>query len=247
MKKLIFTMMVTSLIGAPAFAAGESHTNKHEAAGLGGGLAIGAAVGGPIGAILGAAFGAVLGAKYHDERTGRVALESDYAQANADIDELRSQLHGRETRIADFETRILEMQQRITEEQRSYRAAVQEALNAEVFFRTGESVLSDESIERIGRIAALVAPMDGFVVLLAGYADSRGAEDFNEELSAARAGAVRDALVAAGLPATRITVTAEGERSAKAAEGDLDALAMDRRVQIELVSGESDARVAARP
>jgi len=240
MKKLIFAVMASSLIGAPAFAADKSHTNKHEAAGLGSGLAIGAAVGGPIGAILGAAFGAVLGTKYHDERTGRIAVEADYALANADIDDLRSQLHGRERRIS-------EMQQQLSEEQRSYRAAVQEALNAEVFFRTGESVLSDESIDRIGRIAALVAPMDGFVVRLAGYADSRGAEDFNEQLSAERAVAVRDALVAAGMPASRISVTAEGERSSNAEEGDLDALAMDRRVQIELVSGDSDARVAARP
>jgi outer membrane protein OmpA-like peptidoglycan-associated protein len=240
MKKLIFAVMASSLIGAPAFAAGKSNTNRHEAAGLGSGLAIGAAVGGPVGAILGAAFGAMLGAKYHDERTGRIASESDYAHASADIDELQSQLQGRERRIS-------EMQHQITEEQRTYRAAVQEALNAEVFFRTGESTLSDESIERIGRIAALVAPMDGFVVRLAGYADSRGAEDFNEQLSGARAVAVRDALVAAGLPASRITLTAEGERSSNAAEGDLDALAMDRRVQIELVSGDSDARVAARP
>jgi outer membrane protein OmpA-like peptidoglycan-associated protein len=240
MKKLILAAMATSLIGAPAFADAASKTNKHEAAGLGSGLAIGAAVGGPVGAILGAAFGAMLGDRYHDERTARVDLETDMALANADMDELRSQLRGRERRID-------EMQQRIAKEQRDYRAAVQEALNAEVFFRTGESALSEDSIARIGRIAELVAPMDGFVVQLAGHADIRGAEDFNEQLSAARAVAVRDALIQAGFPASRIAVTAEGERAAKASEEDVDALAMDRRVQIELVSGDTDERVAARP
>ena len=139
------------------------------------------------------------------------------------------------------------MRSEILEEQRSYRAAVQQALNAEIFFRTGESELSEQSVERIGRIAGLVASMDGFVVRLAGHADGRGAEDYNEQLSAARAAAVRDALIAAGFPSARIAVSAEGESAAQAAEEDLDALAMERRVQIELVSNDSDSRVAARP
>ncbi len=239
MKNIILALAATSLVAAPAFAGESARTNKHEAAGLGSGFAIGAAVGGPIGAILGAAAGAVFGNKYHEERTAHLEFESQYELARADVDDLSKQLQGRERRI-------VEMQQKLMEEEQNYRVAVQEALNAEVFFRTGESTLSDDSIERIGRIAGLVGSMDGFVVRLAGHADNRGAEEYNEQLSAERAAAVRDALIAAGFPSSRITVSAEGENWSEAAEGDLDALALERRVQIELVSSESDPRVAGR-
>lgn len=240
MKQILLAAVAMSVVGTPAFADEPSKTNRHEAAGLGSGLAIGAAVGGPVGAIVGAALGALIGDKYHDERTARIEVESEYELARADVETLRTQLRGSEGRIA-------EMQRTIREEERSYRAALQEALNAEIFFRTGESEMSEQSVERIGRIAGLVTSMDGFVVRLAGHADARGAEDYNEKLSAARAVAVRDALIAAGFPAARITVSAEGESAAQAAEADLDALAMERRVQIELVPSDSESLVASRP
>ena len=239
MKNTILAIAATSLIAGPALADDSTRTNRHEAAGIGSGLAIGAAVGGPIGAILGAAAGAMFGNKYHEERTAHLEFEKQAEQARADVADLDKRLEGREQRIA-------EMQQKLIEDERSYRAAVQEALNAEVFFRTGESDLSDESIERIGRIAGLVVPMDGFVVRLAGHADNRGAQDYNEQLSAQRAAAVRDALIAAGFPSSRISVTAEGENWSDAAEGDLDAMALERRVQIELVSSETESRIAGR-
>lgn len=238
MKHLILAAMVTSFAAAPALADDATHTNKHEAAGLGSGMVIGAALGGPVGAILGAALGAKFGERYHEERTGRIETEANYELAKNDIDSLSTELNAREQRI-------VQMQQQMRAEERNYRAAVQEALNAEVFFRTGESELSDDAAQRIGRIAQLVGSLDGFVVRLSGHADNRGDEEYNEQLSAARAVAVRDALIAAGFPSTRIAVNAEGERASLAAEGDLDGLAMDRRVAIELVSG--DARVAARP
>ena len=237
MKHIILALAATSFVATPALADDSVRTNRHEAAGLGSGLAIGAAVGGPIGAIIGAAAGAMFGNKYHEERTAHFEFESQYQLARADVDDLSTQLRSREQRIA-------QMQQTLVDEERNYRAAVQEALNAEVFFRTGESTLSEDSIERIGRIAGLVSSMDGFVVRLAGHADNRGDEDYNEQLSAERAAAVRDALVASGFPSSQITVSAEGENLSQAAEGDLDALALERRVQIELVSGESDPRVA---
>lgn len=237
MKSIILAIAATGLVAGPAFADESVRTNRHEAAGLGSGLVIGAAAGGPIGAIIGAAVGGLFGNKYHEERTAHIEFESRYELARNDVEGLTGELEGREKRIA-------EMQQTLIEEERRYRAAVQEALNAEVFFRTGETELSDDSIERIGRIAGLVGSMDGFVVRLAGHADNRGGEEYNEQLSAQRAAAVRDALVSAGFPSSRISVSAEGESWSQAEEGDLDALALERRVQIELVADDSDSLVA---
>ena len=84
-------------------------------------------------------------------------------------------------------------------------------------------------------LAALVAPMEGAVIRLDGYTDVRGTETFNTTLSAARADAVRDALIRGGMPADRVIVTAVGESGSTAAEQDADGMALDRRVEMNVV------------
>ena len=53
--------------------------------------------------------------------------------------------------------------------------------------------------------------LDGFAISASGHADRAGAEDYNLALSLKRAEAVRNALVAAGIPAGAITVARRGE------------------------------------
>lgn len=236
MNKKCLAVLIATLVAAPAMA-GKSGTHKHETAGVGSGLAVGAILGGPIGAIAGAALGGWVGDRFHREVSARVEVEEQYATAQKDLATLEREIRGREQRIASMESTI-----RL--EERKYREALQEALNTQIFFRTEEAVLHEDSIERLTRIARLVESMDGFVVRLAGHTDARGTEDYNAALSAARAAAVRDALIAAGFPSNRIVVSAEGESMASADEGDFDALAMDRRVHIELLSSEEYQRVA---
>jgi outer membrane protein OmpA-like peptidoglycan-associated protein len=239
MKKGILTVIAISLVSAPAFAADKAGNKKPEAVGVGGGLAVGAVLGGPIGAIVGAALGGWVGDKFSREQTARTEVEFRYELAQADVDALQSELSGSERRIA-------QMQAQIATEERAYRRALQQALNAEVFFRTGESSLHEDSVRRLGEIARVVGSMDGFIIRLAGHADNRGDAEYNEQLSAERAVAVRDAMIAAGFPNNRISITAEGENLSQAAEGDLDAMALERRVQIELVSAD-DRLVAQQP
>ncbi len=68
--------------------------------------------------------------------------------------------------------------------------------------------------------------------------------EYNDELSVRRAESVRDALIRGGLPAERIVVTASGEIDSAAAEQDVDGMALDRRVQIEIVSADGASQVA---
>jgi outer membrane protein OmpA-like peptidoglycan-associated protein len=76
---------------------------------------------------------------------------------------------------------------------------------------------------------------DDFAIVVEGHADPRGEEAFNEQLSAERAASVRAALIASGLPADRISTRAAGERDSGATEGDLDAMALERRVDLSIV------------
>src|SRR5690606_32869679 len=114
----------------------------------------------------------------------------------------------------------------------------------QVYFRTAQSEVEPGAAERLSRIARLVRTMDGAVVLLEGHADPRGDEQYNIELSQARAESVRRILVDAGVPEDRIAISAEGESRSEAPIDDVDALALDRRVSISIVGPGGEERVA---
>ncbi|MEL7298683.1 MAG: OmpA family protein, partial [Pseudomonadota bacterium] len=78
-----------------------------------------------------------------------------------------------------------------------------------------------------------------------GYADPRGSESYNTVLSTARADGIRTLLIDAGLQPQAIVVQGHGESTAAAvSEGDLDQLALERRVTITF-QRQSDVGVAA--
>jgi outer membrane protein OmpA-like peptidoglycan-associated protein len=55
---------------------------------------------------------------------------------------------------------------------------------------------------------------------------------------------VRDILIRAGVPASRIAIDARGEREAQAVDQDVDGMALERRVQLTLIPAGSAGRVA---
>lgn len=244
MRNKILTITALSLMAAPAMAAGKKDANKHEAAGLGSGVVVGAIAGGPIGAILGGVAGGWFGDRFGKEHKAKLEFEQRYGEAQANADELERTVDSLEDSLVGSERKVSSLESQMLAEERAYRSALQQALNTQVFFRTAESALHEDSIASLGRMAQLINSIDGFVIRLEGHADSRGDEQYNVELSEARANSVRDALIAAGFPANRISVTAVGETQAQAEEKDLDALALERRVHIELVGMDEATRVA---
>ncbi len=82
-------------------------------------------------------------------------------------------------------------------------------------------------------------------VMLSGYADPRGDDEFNLELSEQRVRSVADSLQASGVGPERITINAYGDRQSSAVDGDLDAYALERRVTIELSVPAYSAEVAS--
>lgn len=203
--------------------------NKRELIGAGSGAVIGAAAGGPVGLLIGVAFGAWLGDRIHQEHSGRVEAEQVADAALTEAASLRNVLLSNELEVARLESQLLA-------EQRAHRDVLREAISLQVMFRTADSSLDEDSKQRLSRIAELISPMTGVVVHLSGHADARGDEDYNRQLSAERAETVREVLISAGVPADRIVMTAEGTRLATATPDDPEAMALDRRVQMRLIS-----------
>lgn len=103
-----------------------------------------------------------------------------------------------------------------------------------VYFEAGGSVLTAESGTALAQLRSALAQAEAGEVIVIGHTDRVGTLADNDRLSLARAEAVRDLLVAAGLPPDRITVAGRGERSPIVPTADEVAEPRNRRVEIKL-------------
>ena len=237
MGKQFIVILLSAVFTMPAWAAESDGSPTEERIGVGTGAVIGAIAGGPIGLMIGAALGAWTGDKFHRERSARQDVEARYSEASDELVALEELLQGNEQDLSQLRSEW-------SARESQYRDALQGALEVEVYFHTDAAALDADTQARLERIADLIASMDEIAVVVAGFADARGDETYNEQLSARRAAVVRDALIKGGVPATRITANAEGERQSTAAEQDFDALALERRVRLSIVDKQFANRVA---
>jgi outer membrane protein OmpA-like peptidoglycan-associated protein len=75
---------------------------------------------------------------------------------------------------------------------------------AQVAFESGQTALSPKAKALLLDIAAGVKKMDGATLVLSGFHDTSGSPEVNARVAKERAQAVRDELVAKGMPAERI-------------------------------------------
>jgi outer membrane protein OmpA-like peptidoglycan-associated protein len=231
MKTAIIALAATSLVATTSWAGpkGSGAWNKEEGIGVGTGATIGAIAGGPVGLAIGIMFGGWLGNTFHDQRTEKEELAARVAEKEKLTESLEELLAGNETELE-------QMRLVMVEQEDVYRDALQQALDIEVYFHTGESELDAQVAERVRKLGRLMRKFDGYSIVVEGHADPRGEDDYNDELSAARAQSVRAALIGAGLEPGQILVRAEGERGSQASDGDLDAMALERRVDLSIVT-----------
>lgn len=239
-----FIVIIIAMFSTAGWAADESRASKYETVGLGSGGAVGAAVGGPVGFIVGAAVGAWLGDQFNQQHRARSEFEQSWMESESHATELNGQLKTAEQQVASMESQVSAMESRLHRETEQLRRTVRNALDVQVLFRTNEDEVSEETRRRLLRMATALAGLEDMLVRIEGFADARGNNEYNEQLSAQRAATVRETLIRAGVPADRISVDAYGEQYSTAAEDDVDALAMDRRVKLTLISSDEEARVA---
>jgi outer membrane protein OmpA-like peptidoglycan-associated protein len=230
---ILATLATMSIIaGSPAAAATKS--SKEEAIGIGSGALIGAAAGGPVGFIIGAAIGAKLGdtidrkndrldgleVTLDDSRNTVALLEGDVDSLSGEVERLRN--------VSRPELVSL----------------MQAGIAMDLLFRTDESALADTTGDRLAQLAGTLASMADIRIQLDGFADERGNEEYNFELSEKRVEFVREQFVAAGVHPNRISVSAHGESVAQ--DETTDSFALERRVSVKLFIDDAPA-VASNP
>jgi outer membrane protein OmpA-like peptidoglycan-associated protein len=250
--KVIWTL---GLMGVSAVALADTAPQKpspQEPAGFITGAVIGGFAAGPIGAVVGAGVGTWLGSRVHRAHDAARAeaqiatLQNDRDQLEKETAELKGETAALASAKSDLEetnraltarldqlAHSVESAQEATDDAaREQAAKVLDGLQGDVLFRTGSAEIDGETAHDIGVIAGVLAKSPALTVRLDGYADPRGSDELNLKLSQARADAVRDLLLAAGVSEQALEVNAYG-KSESTAQDD-DGYALERRVRLTL-------------
>jgi outer membrane protein OmpA-like peptidoglycan-associated protein len=102
----------------------------------------------------------------------------------------------------------------------------------DVLFDTAEAVLKAGAASTMDRLAAFMRDYPDRNVMIEGHTDARGSEEYNRQLSEARAAAVRDALLERGINLERIRTFGLGEAFPVAGNDAAAGMQQNRRVEI---------------
>lgn len=215
---LVSTLVLSAALAAsPVHAKSEAKQAAKGAATFYSAAIIGGMAAGPVGFFLGAIGGAHL------------------AEKDKEFIATREQLSIEKNNIIVLET---EMQNRQSQIEKLQKSAANK-LEFAVMFSTGEDELSKQDIQRINTLATYLNDNPQLSIRLDGHTDPRGTDEYNNLLSQERALTVVKAFEERGISSDRITWFAHGSSLSSAYNGDLEAYAMERKVDIEVFVNEN--------
>jgi outer membrane protein OmpA-like peptidoglycan-associated protein len=227
--------------------AGESSTGDakkvappQEPIGFVAGGVVGALAAGPVGAVVGAGLGTWLGNRVH--RAGEAKKAEALA---ASLQAEKSSLESHEASLQIEKTQLAAMNRSLTVQVEQLSNSIEAAklakndpaealdgLQGDVLFRTGSAEVTPDVASQIQVLAQAIRKSPELKIRVDGYADPRGGVTANLKLSEARANAVRDLLLAAGVSDEALEVNAYGKSLSVA--DDPDGYALERRVRLTL-------------
>jgi outer membrane protein OmpA-like peptidoglycan-associated protein len=163
----------------------------------------------------------------------QLAIEADKARrAAADSDALRMKA---EQDQAQLRAQLLMQFNAILQTTETARGLIVNM--SDVLFDTARYTLKPGAREKLAKVSGIVLGHPGLRIEVDGYTDSTGSDDFNMKLSENRANAVRDFLVAQGIPSDGVSAQGLGKENPVADNGTSAGRQMNRRVEL-VVSGE---------
>jgi outer membrane protein OmpA-like peptidoglycan-associated protein len=161
---------------------------------------------------------------------GQAQASADQAQASADQAGQTAQAAGA-VALTDAQA-VVVVNQRVSD-----LANYKTIGEAQVFFGTGETALSDDDKAALTKLASDAASIQNYMIEIAGYASSTGTRAENLKLSDERAAAVADYLRnSANVPMRRILVPAGyGATHPEAGNQSADGREINRRVDVKVI------------
>jgi outer membrane protein OmpA-like peptidoglycan-associated protein len=112
-----------------------------------------------------------------------------------------------------------------------------------VLFKTGSFELLPGARERLAKVSGIVLAYPSLHLQIEGHTDSVGGDEYNQNLSEKRAGAVRDYLVQQGITANSIEARGFGKTQPIASNDTPEGRQQNRRVELVL-SGDAIGNAA---
>jgi outer membrane protein OmpA-like peptidoglycan-associated protein len=108
---------------------------------------------------------------------------------------------------------------------------------SDVLFDTAKFTLRPEAREKLAKVAGIVSIHPGLRLAVEGHTDNVGADNYNQDLSERRGGAVRDYLTQQGIQKGSITTEGFGKTQPIATNETAAGRQQNRRVEL-VISGE---------
>jgi len=159
-------------------------------------------------------------------------------QAAAQSDQLRQQA---EKEKQELRARLLQQLNSILATKDTARGLI--ANMSDVLFKTGSFELLPGARERLAKVSGIVLAYPSLHLQVEGHTDSVGTDEYNQQLSEKRAGAVRDYLVQQGISADSIEARGFGKTDPIASNQTPEGRQQNRRVEM-VISGDAIGNTA---
>lgn len=154
-------------------------------------------------------------------------------QAAAQSEQLRQQA---EKEKQELRARLLQQLNTILTTRDTARGLI--ANMSDVLFKTGSFELLPGARERLAKVSGIVLAYPSLHLQVEGHTDSVGSDDYNQQLSEKRAGAVRDYLVEQGISTGAIEARGFGKTQPIASNDTPEGRQQNRRVEL-ILSGDA--------
>lgn len=231
--KQVIAVTAFSLLGTQALAANTESLPEERRGVVIGGI-IGASVGGPIGA----GAGAILGGGVFGKLVGAHRINNELKEEVASLEQQNR------SAAAEMKREIAQLT-RSLDKARSGPATVQTQPELPIQFRTASVEIEPHYQSQLAEVARAVAAYPEAKVRLSGFADRRGDETYNQQLSEDRVAEVKAFLQKHGVSGKQIETRAFGESAPVKVEQNPENDFFDRRVVMTLTV-DADDSVASR-
>jgi outer membrane protein OmpA-like peptidoglycan-associated protein len=197
-----------------------------------------------------------------EERISAERAKRDVAKGEAERNRVLLESRTREaeaaTASAQEQARVAQAQAAQADAARKEAEAAQRALSdlqakqtdrgmvltlGDVLFDTGRSTLKPGADSTLERVATFMQQNEGTKVIVEGHTDSRGSDDYNQQLSESRANAVANALASRGIERNRVEAVGRGKSLPVA--GNDTAAGQQQNRRVELIFSDASGRFAA--
>ena len=168
-----------------------------------------------------------------EEARRAAAAETEARRARAETEKVRQRL---ELELDRMERAL----GKIADTRRTALGVVMTLDSQQIEFDFDRAELRPENREVLSRIAGVMLTFDNYGIQIFGHTDDVGSEEYNQELSELRAGAVREYLVEAGIAPEAMSTMGLGKSSPLVEGTDPESRQRNRRVELAIVFSEGD-------